>query len=109
LPDARASARVTHGVGDLVAQRVFPIACGQPDGNDGDRLADDPIHKLGLIRLCIDPHSWIKPTRASSSDAPATRATPPSPSRASVPGNEEESNVLNSDRGAWSEFLQKFR
>jgi hypothetical protein len=50
VPDARAPARVTHGVGDLVAQRVFGIACGHPDGNDGDRLADDPIHKLLLGR-----------------------------------------------------------
>ena len=30
VPDARAAARVTHGVGDLVAQRVFAIACGHP-------------------------------------------------------------------------------
>jgi hypothetical protein len=50
VPDARASARVTHGVADLIAQRVFAIACGHPDGNDGDRLADDPIHKLLLGR-----------------------------------------------------------
>ena len=27
VPDARALARVTHGVGDLLAQRVFAIAC----------------------------------------------------------------------------------
>jgi hypothetical protein len=46
----RAPARVTHGVGDLMAQRVFAIACGHPDGNDSDRLADDPIHKLLLGR-----------------------------------------------------------
>jgi Transposase DDE domain group 1 len=52
--DARAPARVTHGVGDLVAQRVFAIACGHPDGNDGDRLADDPIHKLLLGRDPIE-------------------------------------------------------
>ena len=54
VPDARASARVTHGVGDLIAQRVFAIACGHPDGNDADRLADDPIHKLLLGRDPID-------------------------------------------------------
>lgn len=54
VPDARASARVTHAVGDLVAQRVFTIACGHPDGNDADRLADDPIHKLLLGRDPID-------------------------------------------------------
>jgi hypothetical protein len=54
VPDARVPARVTHGVGDLMAQRVFAIACGHPDGNDGDRLADDPIHKLLLGRDPID-------------------------------------------------------
>ena len=54
VPDARASARVTHGVDDLLAQRVFAIACGHPDGNDADRLADDPIHKLLLGRDPID-------------------------------------------------------
>ena len=52
--DARASTRVTHSVGDLLAQRVFAIACGHPDGNDADRLADDPIHKLLLGRDPID-------------------------------------------------------
>jgi hypothetical protein len=52
--DARASTRVTHRVGDLLAQRVFAIACGHPDGNDADRLADDPIHKLLLGRDPID-------------------------------------------------------
>ncbi len=54
VPDARASTRVTHGIGDLLAQRVFAIACGHPDGNDADRLADDPIHKLLLGRDPID-------------------------------------------------------
>lgn len=54
FPDARAATRVTHPVGDLLAQRVFAIACGHPDGNDGDRLADDPIHKLLLGRDPID-------------------------------------------------------
>ena len=52
--DARTSTRVTHRVGDLLAQRVFAIACGHPDGNDADRLADDPIHKLLLGRDPID-------------------------------------------------------
>ena len=35
---------------DLVGQRMFGIACGHPDCNDGDRLADDPVHKLLLDR-----------------------------------------------------------
>ena len=50
LTDARDPARVTHALADLVAQRVFGIACGYPDANDGDRLADDPIQKLLLDR-----------------------------------------------------------
>lgn len=54
LTDARDPDRVTHGLADLVAQRVFGIACGYPDANDGDRLADDPIQKLLLDRHPVD-------------------------------------------------------
>ena len=54
LGDPRMPSKVTHSVGDLLAQRVFAIACGHPDGNDADRLADDPIHKLLLDRDPID-------------------------------------------------------
>ena len=54
LSDARDRARVTHPLADLVAQRVFGIACGYPDANDGDRLADDPIQKLLLNRDPVD-------------------------------------------------------
>lgn len=50
LRDGRAAERVTHSLQDLLAQRVFAIACGHPDGNDADALADDPIHKLLLDR-----------------------------------------------------------
>lgn len=60
LTDGRDPTKVTHTMRDLVAQRVFGIACGHPDGNDGDRLAEDPIHKLLLDR---DP---IEGTRLAS-------------------------------------------
>ena len=50
LPDARDARRVTHTMSDVVAQRVFGLACGYADGNDADRLAADPIHKLLLDR-----------------------------------------------------------
>jgi hypothetical protein len=46
LRDARQSGKVRHELGELMAQRVFGIACGYPDGNDAARLADDPIQKL---------------------------------------------------------------
>ena len=50
LTDRRTPAKVTHTLQALVAQRVFGLACGYPDANDGDRLADDPIQKLLLDR-----------------------------------------------------------
>jgi hypothetical protein len=50
LSDARDPAKVTHALADLLAQRVFGLACGYADGNDADRLADDPIQKLLLDR-----------------------------------------------------------
>jgi len=50
LVDARQPGKVRHALGDLLGQRIFGIACGHPDANDADRLADDPIHKLLLGR-----------------------------------------------------------
>ena len=50
LVDDRQPGKVRHTRADLLGQRIFGIACGHPDGNDGDRLADDPIHKLLLGR-----------------------------------------------------------
>jgi Transposase DDE domain group 1 len=54
LTDGRTSTRVAHTLPDLIAQRVFGIACGYPDANDADRLANDPIQKLLLDRDPID-------------------------------------------------------
>ena len=50
LVDKRAPDKIRHSLVDLIGQRVFGIACGHPDRNDGDRLAEDPIHKLLLDR-----------------------------------------------------------
>jgi hypothetical protein len=57
LSDSRAATRVTHSWADVVAQRVFAIACGYPDANDADGLAEDPIQKLLLER---DPISGAR-------------------------------------------------
>ena len=55
VPDARAPARVTHGVGDLLAQRGSSRSrVAIPTAMTADRLADDPIHKLLLGRDPID-------------------------------------------------------
>ena len=50
LVDDRQPSKVRHTLADLVAQRIFGLACGHADANDADRLADDPIHKLLLGR-----------------------------------------------------------
>jgi hypothetical protein len=52
--DDRQAAKVDHSLRELVAQRVFSIACGYPDANDSARLSEDPIHKLLLDRDPIE-------------------------------------------------------
>ena len=50
LVEERQPGKVRHTLGDLLAQRIYGLACGHPDANDADRLAADPIHKLLLGR-----------------------------------------------------------
>lgn len=50
LPDRRDALRVQHTMADLVAQRVYGLACGYADANDAARLMHDPIQKLLLER-----------------------------------------------------------
>ena len=50
LADKRAPEKIRHTLAELIGQRIFGIACGHPDGNDADHLAEDPIHKLLLGR-----------------------------------------------------------
>lgn len=50
LCDSRDPERVTHELREILQQRVFGLACGYPDGNDSERLADDPVHKMLLDR-----------------------------------------------------------
>jgi hypothetical protein len=50
LVDDRQPQKVRHTLKDLLAQRIFGLACGHPDANDAEALADDPIHKLLLGR-----------------------------------------------------------
>src|SRR6266568_485741 len=57
LRDDRQAGKVDHSLRELVAQRVFSIACGYPDANDSARLSEDPIHKLLLDRDPIAGHA----------------------------------------------------
>src|SRR6202023_2999055 len=52
--DDRQAVKVDHSMRELVAQRVFSIACGYADANDSARLSEDPIHKLLLDRDPIE-------------------------------------------------------
>src|SRR5271157_6190163 len=54
LRDERQAGKVDHSLEELLAQRVFSIACGYPDANDAARLAADPIHKMLLDRDPIE-------------------------------------------------------
>jgi hypothetical protein len=56
LEDNRQAGKVDHSLPELLAQRVFSIACGYPDGNDSARLGADPVHKMLLDR---DPVSGL--------------------------------------------------
>lgn len=75
LTDGRTPTRVTHSLRDLFAQRVFAIACGHPDGNDADALADDPIYKLLLDRDPLTgPRLASQPTVSRFENAATPRA-----------------------------------
>jgi hypothetical protein len=46
LVDQRQPGKVEHEIEELLAQRIYGIACGYADANDAARLAQDPVHKL---------------------------------------------------------------
>src|SRR5256885_3830479 len=63
LRDDRQAGKVDHSMRELVAQRVFSIACGYSDANDSARLSEDPIHKLLLDRDPIEVALWLRSRR----------------------------------------------
>jgi hypothetical protein len=75
LVDDRQSGKIRHTLHDLLAQRLFGLACGYPDANDADRLAEDPIQKLLLGR---DPVAGAplasQPTLSRFENGPGTQA-----------------------------------
>jgi hypothetical protein len=50
LVDDRQAGQVRYTLSDLPTQCLFGLACGYPDANDADRLAEEPIQKLLLGR-----------------------------------------------------------
>jgi hypothetical protein len=53
LPDPRVQALVTHTREALLAQEVYQILAGYPDGNDAQALRDDPLFQT-LLDLSPD-------------------------------------------------------
>jgi len=51
LRDTRQAAKVSHIFADMLAQRVYQIACGYEDCNDADDLRYDPMFKTAIGRL----------------------------------------------------------
>jgi len=45
LPDPRSQDHITFSIEQLLAQRVYQILAGYPDGNDANLLRDDPLFK----------------------------------------------------------------
>ena len=96
LADKRAPGKIRHTLADLIGQRVFGIACGHPDGNDADHLADDPIHKLLLGR---DPVSGAPlASQPTISESPQMRVG--SGGASSMPPQQRNSIEINAP-GEW--------
>ena len=74
LRDTREPAKVRHGLDELLAQRVYGLACGYEDANDAARLVDDPIHKLLLGRDAINGDALASQPTLSRFENGVTRA-----------------------------------
>jgi hypothetical protein len=75
LIDDRQAGKVRHTLADLLAQRIYGLACGHPDANDADRLAEDPIQKLLLGRDQVAGAPLAsQPTLSRFENGPGTQA-----------------------------------
>ena len=55
MQDKRHPSYIAHTLRDLLAQRIYQIASGYADGNDANSLRHDPLFKLGVERLPLEP------------------------------------------------------
>jgi hypothetical protein len=53
--DTRHPSYIDHPLRNLLAQRIYQIASGYADGNDANSLRYDPLFKMGVERLPLDP------------------------------------------------------
>jgi len=55
IQDRRHPAYIRHELRDLLRQRILQMGCGYEDQNDATPLRHDPLFKMGLDRLPLDP------------------------------------------------------
>ncbi len=53
--DKRHPSYTEHSLRDLFAQRIYQIASGYADGNDANSLRHDPMLKLSVERVPLEP------------------------------------------------------
>jgi Transposase DDE domain group 1 len=53
--DKRHPSYTDHSLRDLFAQRIYQLASGYADGNDANSLRHDPLLKLSVERIPLDP------------------------------------------------------
>jgi len=59
IHDTRHTSYVAHPLRDLLAQRIYQIACGYEDGNDANHLRSDPLFKLSVGRRPLDEDNHL--------------------------------------------------
>ncbi|MCP5085536.1 MAG: IS1380 family transposase, partial [Rhodobacteraceae bacterium] len=59
INDRRHLSYIDHPLPDLLAQRIFQVACGYEDGNDANSLRQDPMFKLALERKPLDANEHL--------------------------------------------------
>jgi hypothetical protein len=71
IHDRRHPAYVEHELRDLLGQRIFQTTCGYEDQNDATPLRHDPLFKMGLDRLPLDPDQVLasQPTHSRLENA----------------------------------------
>jgi Transposase DDE domain group 1 len=59
IRDKRHLSYIDHPLQALLAQRIYQIASGYADGNDANSLRHDPLFKLGVERLPLEPEQAL--------------------------------------------------
>lgn len=58
LIDERQPCKIEHQIEELLAQRIFGIACGDADAHDAARLAEESVHKMLVGRDPVEGENW---------------------------------------------------